>query len=221
MYLELSLKDRVYNTILNYVYEKSGTKDVKPLSPFYTHIPINILEDGFECEVNMASAYVYAHTQPIPMHVDRYKEESMFNMCIPLYTEDAQKLLVFDQEFKDHGKSWLIENSNHISHKPLTNDDVEKSMSDNNHAKSETLVGIRPADTDILYKTNDHVNMNESVLPHERDFYYGLSGNVWDWKVGNALVFKSSQLHCTGIQNSFKIGCVILMSDIDWINSLL
>ena len=46
-------------------------------------------------------------------------------------------------------------------------------------------------------------------LPFTRDLYYGLTGKVWKYKPGKALLFDANRLHATGRMSEPKIGCTI------------
>ena len=138
-------------------------------------------------------------------------------MNIPIYnTVDDQQFIVFDQEFPDRGCEWQAEGISQKRHQPLTEDDKTSSDTDNDHLESITYKGVRPFDTDILHSTNIAVN-NElhDILPFDKDFYFGLSGKSWTQTVGKGLIFKTTQLHGTAIQEHFKVGCVFLLKSQD------
>jgi hypothetical protein len=225
MAFEIDIKDSSIQVLLNHVSQYVDiTTDP---DPFYMNVDEELRERAFGDYLDtsiMKTAYIYAHTQPIPLHVDRWKRDSIYNMCVPLHKKQDvnQSLIVFDQQFEQYGLSWRLEGVDHIRHKPAVPDEVQKSVSDNDHLASEVLTGIRPCDTkDVSGLTGhdipDHIR---KLLPYgNEDFYHGLSGITWDQQPGKALMFKSSQLHCTAMQSEFKVGCVVLMSSLQSINT--
>jgi len=214
---EIDIPRYAIETLLAYVEQHVDILNNE--EPFYMNVNHELRELAFGKFLDTSvieTAYIYAHTQPIPLHVDRYKKNSVYNLCVPLYKGDSdQYLLVFDQTFDKYGLSWRLADVDHIKHKPAGPEHKQTSNNDNDHLPSEVLTGIRPCDTDgVVGLTGqavpDHIN---KILPYGNDnFYFGLSGTVWNWKPGKALIFKSSQIHGTAMQSEFKIGCVVLMN---------
>ena len=214
---EIDIPRYAIETLLAYVEQHVDIVNNK--EPFYMNVDHELREQAFGKFLDTSiieTAYIYAHTQPIPLHVDRYKKNSVYNLCVPLYKGDSdQYLLVFDQTFDEYGLSWRLADIDHIKHNPAGPEHEQTSNKDNDHLPSEVLTGIRPCDTDgVVGLTGrdvpDHIN---KILPYGNDnFYFGLSGTAWNWKPGKALIFKSSQIHGTAMQSEFKIGCVVLMN---------
>jgi len=215
---EIDIKESTIELLLDYVKQHVDINANQ--NPFYMNVDADLRERAFGDYLNtdiMETAYIYAHTQAIPLHVDRYKKNGIYNLCVPLYknTQVEQRLMVFDQTFDSHGMSWRLEEVVHEKHEPAGPSHQNTSDSDNDHLPSEVLVGIRPCDTEHVSNLTDKPLPNEiaDLLPHgNKDFYHGLTGIAWNWNPGKALVFKSSQIHGTAHQSEFKIGCVVLMN---------
>lgn len=187
--------------------------------PFYMHVDRDLQQKAFGDFLDIdtiETCYIYAHEQPIPLHVDRYKSNAKFNLCVPLMRGDNdQFLLVFDQEFDAHGLSWRLEDIEHIKHRPAGPEHQDSSKNDNDHLPSEVWYGVRPCDTDgVTGLTNEPLpdDLAQHLPYGQRDFYYGLTGTAWNWRAGRGLLFRSSQIHGTGYQEEFKIGCVLLLN---------
>ena len=214
---EIDIPHYAIETLLAYVEQHVDIVNNK--EPFYMNVDHELREQAFGKFLDTSiieTAYIYAHTQPIPLHVDRYKKNSVYNLCVPLYKGNSdQYLLVFDQTFDEYGLSWRLADIDHIKHNPAGPEHQQTSNKDNDHLPSEVLNGIRPCDTDGVVgltgqEVPGHIN---KILPYGNDnFYFGLSGTAWNWKPGKALIFKSSQIHGTAMQSEFKIGCVVLMN---------
>lgn len=215
---EVAIQQHTIDTLMSYVREHVDLET--RVDPFYMNVPAELRERAFGSYLDtsvMETAYIYAHTQPIPLHVDRYKRDAVYNLCVPLYktTEQEQRLLVFDQQFESHGMSWRLSSIEHEKHEPAGPEHQSTSNADNDHLPSEVLTNVRPADTPGVSAVTDQP-LPESIqqlLPYgNEDFYYGLTGVAWHWRPGAALLFKSSQIHGTAVQSAFKIGCVVLMN---------
>lgn len=226
MAFEINIKDSSVQVLLNYAAQYVDITS-NP-DPFYMNVDEELREQAFGDYLDtsiMKTAYIYGHTQPIPLHVDRWKRDSKYNMCVPLYTNPDvnQSLIIFDQQFEQHGLSWRMDDIEHIHHQPAVPEERHKSNSDNDHLPSKLLIGVRPCDTKDVSGLTEHALPDHirKLLPYgNEDFYHGLSGITWEQKPGKALMFKSSQLHCTAMQSEFKMGCVVLMSELQSYNTI-
>lgn len=213
--------DILYAHVLKHIdKEKLGT------FPFYTKVSTELLNAAFSSFLKLdlvSTAYIYAHDETIPLHVDRYKSDAVYNLNVPILVLDQnQTFVVFDQEFNKCGCEWQVRGQNQKRHQPLTLKDKEKSNVDNDHIESITYKGKKPCNTPGVEKlTNMPVNPEiVEDLPFNKDFYFGLSGKSWTMKTGKGLLFKSSQLHSTGKQDKFKIGCVLMLKSQDCLLTL-
>ena len=217
--IEINIPTDTIEQLLAIVKQRLGNRKLGSF-PFYTKVPDFIVNEYMSKWIDIqeiATGYIYGHDETIPLHTDKWKSNTFYNLNIPIYnTVDDQQVIVFDQEFPDRGCEWQAEGISQKRHQPLTEDDKTSSDTDNDHLESITYKGVRPFDTDILHSTNIAVN-NElhDILPFDKDFYFGLSGKSWTQTVGKGLIFKTTQLHGTAIQEHFKVGCVFLLKSQD------
>ena len=217
--IEINIPTDTIEQLLAVVKQRLGNRKLGSF-PFYTKVPDFIVNEYMSKWIDIqeiATGYIYGHDETIPLHTDKWKSNTFYNLNIPIYnTVDDQQFIVFDQEFPDRGCEWQAEGISQKRHQPLTEDDKTSSDTDNDHLESITYKGVRPFDTDILHSTNIAVN-NElhDILPFDKDFYFGLSGKSWTQTVGKGLIFKTTQLHGTAIQEHFKVGCVFLLKSQD------
>jgi hypothetical protein len=214
--LEINVSQNTVDVLFNVVLERLGDRTLGTF-PFYTRVTQDMLKNSCADILDIDfvdTGYIYAHDETIPLHVDRYKKDAIFNLNIPLYSEDPnQYFMVFDQEFFERGCEWQADGIQQKRHQSLTSEDKEASSSDNNHLDSWCLQQ-RPWESkaDIIGLTDKPVNRDiVPYLPFNEDFYFGLTGKVWKQEVGKGLLFKSSQLHGTARQTKFKVGCVLLL----------
>lgn len=217
--IEIDIPNNTVSLLYNHVLKNIGDRTLGEF-PFYTKVTDELLEKAFSDVVDLSSVstgYIYAHDETIPLHVDRYKKDSIYNLNVPIYVEDEnQKFIVFDQEFTQCGCEWQVAGVQQKRHQPLTEEDLVNSKKDNDHLESICYTGQRPCETDGVSGLTDNPVNNNIVddLPFDSNFYHGLTGKSWTQKTGKGLIFKSTQLHCTGKQNKFKIGCVLIMNSL-------
>jgi hypothetical protein len=222
MTTEIDIPTKTIEILVNHVMNNISIEELGKF-PFYTKVDKDLLIQAFSNIIRIecvTTAYIYAHNEPISLHVDRYKKDSLYNLCVPLITNDTdQSFLVFDQIFDKSGAVWEYDKSVREQHRPLTEKDKESSNEDNDHNETLVYVGVRPCDTDNIVGLTEH-SLPEKLndfLPHPPEFYHGLTGISWKWRPGKALAFKSSQIHGTGKQKDFKIGCVLLLNSEDFL----
>jgi hypothetical protein len=218
--IEIDIPTETVDLLLQHVLRYIDESDLGKY-PFYTKVTPELLQSAFGnfLKIDLVStAYIYAHDETIPLHVDRYKHDAIYNLNVPILTFDKeQKFIVFDQEFTECGCEWQDSGISQKRHQPLTNEDKVRSNEDNDHIESISYVGKKPCETDGVYMLTD-MPVNEEIvndLPFSKEFYYGLSGKTWTQLPGKGLLFKSSQLHGTGKQDKFKIGCVLMLRSQD------
>lgn len=213
--LEINVPKHTTDALFDIVLERLGTRKLGDF-PFYTRVPNSVIQESMSQWIDVdaiSTGYIYGHDETIPLHTDKWKNETYYNLNIPLYnTVDNQQFLVFDQEYPDRGCEWQAEGVKQKRHEALTLEDKSSSNADNDHLESICYKGTRPIDTGILYATDKPVNEDiVDLLPFDKDFYFGLTGKSWTQTVGKGLIFKTTQLHGTGKQDSFKVGCVFLL----------
>lgn len=218
--IEIDVPFSTVDTLYRHVLDNMGNRELGTF-PFYTKVTVDLLQRAFGNWLKLdtvATAYIYAHDETIPLHVDRYNTDAVYNLNVPIMTTDIeQKFIVFDQEFSQCGCEWQVDGVSQKRHQPLLESDLTNSKKDNNHVESLCYVGKKPCDTDgVINLTGKPVTADiEQYLPFDSNFYFGLSGKSWTQTPGKGLIFKSSQLHGTGRQDKFKIGCVLMLKSQD------
>lgn len=217
--IEIDIPKHTVDALFGIVLQRLGNRTLGDF-PFYTRVPDEIIQNSMSkwIDINeISTGYIYGHDETIPLHTDKWKSSTFYNLNIPLYnTVQNQQFLVFDQEYPDRGCEWQAKGVRQKRHQPLTHEDLQNSNKDNDHLESICYKDIRPVDTDILYATDKPVNQDiVDYLPFDKDFYFGLTGKSWTQTVGKGLIFKTTQLHGTGKQDSFKVGCVFLLKSQD------
>ena len=218
--IEINIPKKTIDVLLDHVYTKVPKENIGTF-PFYINVTPNLMQRAFGDFLDLSvvtTGYIYAHDEPIPLHVDRFKKDSVYNLCVPLQTKDTnQKFIVFDQIFDICGCEWQMAGVSQKRHQPASDDDRLISDKDNDHIESRSYNGVRPCDTDDVQGLTT-VPVNSDVikyLPFDKSFYFGMTGTAWPWIPTKGLIFKSSRLHTTGYQTEFKIGCVLLMTSED------
>lgn len=217
--IEINVPDHTIDILFGLVTQRLGNRTLGNF-PFYTKVDEQIAEPALGNWIDttqISAGYIYGHDETIPLHTDKWKSTSYFNLNIPLYnTDTSQYFMVFDQEFPDRGCEWQVQGLSQRRHEPLTNNDKSSSNADNDHLESVCYTGVRPCETPVIGLTNEPVNIDiKKFLPFDTDFYHGLTGKVWRQDVGKGLIFKTTQLHGTAKQNKFKVGCVFLLKSQD------
>lgn len=217
--LEISVPKHTIDGLFDIVKQRLGNRKLGDF-PFYTKVPRDIIQHSMSQWIDtnqISTGYIYGHDETIPLHTDKWKSSTFYNLNIPLYnTISDQQFLVFDQEFLDRGCEWQAQGVDQKRHQPLTPADLQNSNTDNDHLESICYKDTRPIDTGILYATDKPVNEDiVDLLPFNKDFYFGLTGKSWTQTVGKGLIFKTTQLHGTAKQTSFKVGSVFLLKSQD------
>jgi len=185
--IEVDIPLTTVNLLYSHVLLNIGNRTLGEF-PFYTKVTDSLLDDAFSNIVDLScvsTGYIYAHDETIPLHVDRYKKDSVYNLNVPIYV-------------------------------------LVNSKKDNNHLESICYTGKRPAETAGVTGVTEQPVNNDILndLPFDSGFYYGLNGKSWTQTPGKGLLFKSTQLHCTGKQTKFKIGCVLIMNSLGLLSNL-
>lgn len=130
-------------------------------------------------------------------HTDVFLPDVQTNLLIPMAAEYDEELsmIIFDQRIEDRG-TWVWNTVDDISSYP---------------PKTYTS---RPFETEgVEGVTNFPVPDNlKPYLPYEEDYFYGLTGHVMPWNIGEAYSFSARNIHCSSKQSGFKIGCSIRLS---------
>lgn len=146
---------------------------------------------------------LFNHTEPFTIHSDiNDKKKSI--LLIPIDAHKEQKFVVFDQTInQDNPISWIYN---------IFDDKTDQELEEMYYHHS---LKCRPCDTLNVQGCTD-LPVSEDLyahLPYSKDFYYGLTGHVWNYTPGKALLFDANKLHATGRMYSPKIGCTVQFTD--------
>lgn len=133
------------------------------------------------------------HKAGIPPHVDECGMGNIYTVIIPLQVSNLdQKLIVFDQTY-DQECTWL--------------GDLNTKMNKDRSYGSEKF--------EPPYKTAGVQGLTSDPCPEEiikhlptyygSDMYFGLTGEILDYKVGTLIIFDSHRIHTTGNMIGEKI----------------
>ena len=152
---------------------------------------------------------VFKHKNPYFPHVD-VKGYPCINFLIPLYINsgDQQYFIIFDQYVNNaNPKTWIGHNLKEIK----GDFNVNKNAG---YIYKDDVSGLTDKDIDYeFYKEY----LGESVK-RRHDLFYGCTGHAIEYKPGNAIMFDSKYIHCTGKMNTdFKIGLSLRFKIKDYI----
>lgn len=146
---------------------------------------------------------IFNHTDPFCIHSDiSTKKKSI--LLIPIQADVTQTFIVFDQILENNAPmSWIYN---------VFDDKTDQELKEMYY---ESSLKCRPYDTPevkgCLNKDIDDILFD--YLPYSKELYYGLTGRVWHYKPGKALLFDANRLHATGKMKSPKIGCTIQFTE--------
>jgi len=146
---------------------------------------------------------IFSHKDPFTIHSDICEKKKTI-MLIPINAHVTQKFIVFDQTIKQTTPvSWIYNIFDNKSDQEL------KEMYYENSLKS------RPGDHPKVQNLTNNPISNELYqhLPYTKDLYFGLTGKVWNYTPGTALLFSANHIHATGIMRSSKIGCTVQFTE--------
>ena len=137
-------------------------------------------------ELKLSSGLVAEHNTPFNLHSDTFFPENRCNLIIPLEMSSPQSLLVMDQTY-EQSAVWI-------------DDDDKKNIPGQRETDPDNILYQRPCDTPgVMGLTNEPApdNITNNGI-FDSDFYYGLTGTVWEWEIGKGGIFHPTQLHGTG-----------------------
>lgn len=146
---------------------------------------------------------LFSHNNPFAIHSDISNKKKTI-LLIPIEASPEQKFIVFDQTInQDEPISWIY---NIFDDK--TQDELKEMYYD-------TSFKTRPCDTQNVVGCTDQPISDDIYkhLPYTKDLYHGLSGTVWNYTPGKALLFEANRIHATGRMSRPKIGCTIQFKD--------
>lgn len=161
------------------------------------HILKNIIDTKYFHYSN-----IFNHISPFTIHSDiSHKKKSI--LLIPIHAHKDQKFIVFDQTVdSDKEVSWIYN---------IFDDKTDEELKEMYY---ESSLRTRPCDSDFV-KGCTNLPIDDSLfehLPYTQDLYHGLTGKIWSYTPGKALLFPANRIHATGKMLSSKIGCTVQFS---------
>lgn len=142
---------------------------------------------------------LFSHTNPFAIHSDISSKKKAI-LLIPVNAHKTQKFVVFDQIVDtDKEVSWIYN---------IFDDKTDQELKDMYY---ESALKTRPCETAFVKHLTD-LPLDDEIyqfLPYSKELYHGLTGVVWDYKPGKALLFPANRIHATGKMASEKTGCTI------------
>ena len=139
---------------------------------------------------------IYKHQYPYFPHVDLSVEYPCVNVLIPLYTQEKQQFVIFDQYVNDGTPKTYLGDFK-----------LDKEFKVN---KTSTYMYKDPAVQNLTGSAIDEDFYNK-YLEYDlvnKELFFGMSGHALDFKPGNVILFDSKYIHCTGkMSGNYKIGC--------------
>lgn len=140
---------------------------------------------------------VFKHEYPYFPHVDTDERYPIVNFLIPLYVDsnESQHFVIFNQYITDTSpKTWL-------GNLQMNGDFVKN--------KKSSFMYLDPS---VKNLTNNDIDDNFYTTYLEQQYrnkelFRGCSGNAVEYKPGNAIMFDSKYIHCSGKMTAkYKIG---------------
>lgn len=145
---------------------------------------------------------IFSHIDPFTTHAD-ISEKKRTILLIPIQASDDQSFVVFDQTVdQENPVSWIWN---------LFDDKTDQELADMYYL---TALKSRPCEHKNVKGLTNEPCPNDLFehLPYTQEFYYGLTGKIFEYNPGNALMFPATHLHATGRMASPKIGCTVQFS---------
>jgi|SRR6056297_3657254 len=163
-----------------------------------------ILED-LEIQGIITGGNFFETPNPFHIHTDTGKKEELgelspkYNIVIPLTEKEDHNTVIFNQQWHGDASHFMIGSIYKYWPDPVYN------------LRKTSYSGVKNL-TSLPFDKDDYMNYL-AHLPYET--VQGLSvKQVVPWKVGEALIFDSSLLHCGSYFKGIKKGLTILVSDV-------
>lgn len=198
--IDLSKIDKILNFFNDNSHLHENKMYMEKINRPWTYQVVNSLAEDIQDYVDISANIgdnIYKHSYPYYPHLDIDNNYPSVNFLIPLHVESnkLQHFVIFDQYVENtKSKTWL------------GNIEVEGEFVKNIKDK------FIHSDSDVKNSTNLPIDETFYVnyLEHtgrDRDLFFGCSGNAVEFKPGNAIMFDSKYIHCTGkMIADFKIG---------------
>lgn len=203
MIYELDVPQSVLNDLINLSLNGKKT-EMTDLSIIEEQDQIRSIVSNLVDTTSYFYGNLFNHTNPFTIHSDVSSKKKTI-LLIPIQAAKDQKFIIFKQRLlREKEMSWIYDVFSDKS------DDELRAMYYHTASKS------RPCDTlEVVGCTNEPVSEELfQHLPYTKELYHGLTGDVWDYKPGRALLFPADRIHATGRMSSPKIGCTIQFTDV-------
>lgn len=173
-----------------------------PHEPEFLELVHDIIQNriGIKEPYELLGDNFYEHRHSYFPHCDAIQSNSWLNIVLPiqLYEQVAdQKFIVFDQQYTAGTATWL--GSFNFQGDFLSNRKIITRICDTPSVINQTNKDI----DDSLFNNIDNKYLS-------KDYLFGMSGDIFDWTPGSAVVFDSKFIHTTGKMNcSKKLGLSI------------
>lgn len=147
---------------------------------------------------------IFNHNTPFAIHSD-ISDKKKSILLIPIDAHKEQKFVIFDQTInQDVPISWIYN---------IFDDKTDIELKEMYY---ETAIKSRPFDTANVKNCSKLPICKQLYqhLPYCIELYHGLTGYVWDYKPGKALLFAANRIHATGRMKSSKVGCTIQFTEL-------
>ena len=194
IYLEDAVSQDIVDELIEH-YESGGDYDTISMKKSSALSTMKILEniDAIDTD-RIQIAHFYKHKAPYYPHSDFHFIEKE-NIVLPLQVTDGLNpyLVIFDQYYNDDACTWT----------------------GTSKVKFKINTGLegRPYDSNITNKTNAPIPnylYNKYLNWQPKDFWFGLSGQPFEFKPGNMIQFDSTRIHATSTMHcQEKLGLTI------------
>lgn len=200
--LEIDLPNDVIKEFLE--LSNSGNKtDMANVSIIEDEDAIKKIVSKFINVDSFFAATLFNHIEPFTIHSDVSDKKKSILLC-PIKSHPDQFFIVFDQTLNSNTpKSWISD---------IFADKTDAELEEMYYHNS---LKCRPYDTEEVQGCTNNPIADDlyKYLPYTKDLYYGLTGRVWHYKPGKALLFDADRIHATGRMYGPKIGCTIQFTD--------
>jgi len=195
IYTKNAVSDSVISTLIE-IYNSSKdyqTKSMKKVSG-QTDEVLEVLKGVPTIDTDRIQiCHFYKHSTPYYPHTDyHFLEKENIVMPLQVFNGANPYLIVFDQWLDDDGKTWTFESNTTFSH--------------------NTGISGRPCDYNIKKSTNKEITkaLYRYLSHYPKDYWFGLSGDPYEFKPGNTIQFDSKRLHATSRMHcEAKLGLTI------------
>jgi hypothetical protein len=183
----------------------------KVLIPFDNEEFMTVIDNLIQNKLGVNEKYkivgdnFYKHKFSYFPHCDATNEQAWLNIVIPLEQYNKfgdQKFIVFDQMWTGKNMTWCGNANINLDFR--SNKKTEQRPVAGEYFTNSTNTKL----SDSIWQEMDHQYFDQ-------DYFYGMSGTVYDWQPRDIIVFDSQHIHATGkMQSDKKLGLSIRIEKI-------